>query len=171
LLKDFKKNAWLFTIIGSLIALISLFTPAATWNREENFAIIWMFQLGLRLEPYIEFSLWRTELWLLTLSIALSAIIFISIITLIILTVIFKRTSRSFQKLKWGCLLLAIIITLSTLVWIIVMEILYISHGINHWSVYGGNYSPSFGVIGPFIGSALIIVGSILQSISKNRNE
>jgi len=170
LLKDFKKNAWLFTIIGSFVALISLFTPATTWNRDENFAIQWMFQLGLRLEPYIEFGLWRTQLGLLILSIILSAIIFISAITIIIVTVIFKRTSRNFQKLRWGWLLVAIIITLSTLGWIIMMEINYNSHGINHWSIYGGNYSPSFGVIGTFIGSVLIIVGFILQSISNNRD-
>lgn len=151
--------------------MISVLTPVTTWNPVGTFAIQWMFQLGLRLEPYIEFGLWRIDPGLLTLSITLSVIIFASAITLLILTIIFKRTSRNFQKLKWVWLSFAIIITLSTLAWIIVMEIFYNINGYNHWSVYGGDYSPSFGIIGPFIGSAVIIIGFILQSISENRNE
>jgi hypothetical protein len=154
----FNRNPWVLSIIGSLIVLISIFTPVTTWNPSGSFAIQWMVQLGLRLEPFIEFGLWRTDPGLLSLSIILSVILFASGILIITLTAIYKRTSRSFQKIKWLWFLFAILIALSTIAWIIMMELFYNAQGGSHWQ----SYDPNFGVIGPFIGAGLIILGFFL---------
>lgn len=154
----FKKSLWVFPIIGAIIALISLFTPVTTWNHSGRFAIQWMFQLGLELEPSIIFGLWRTDPDLLSLSIILSVIIFASSISIITLTVIYKRTSIGYQKIKWLWFLCTVLIIISTLAWIIMMELFYNDAGYSHWE----SYTPNFGVIGPFIGSAIIIIGVYL---------
>ncbi|MFX0023894.1 MAG: hypothetical protein ACFE9S_16325 [Candidatus Hermodarchaeota archaeon] len=158
-----KKKLWLLPMIGSILTLISLFTPITTLSYSGSFSIQWMFQLGLRIEPAIEFLLWRgvtlEEIPLLFLSITLSLINFASSILLIFLTLKYKRNSISYLKLKKQCLLFGILIIISTLTWIVVMEVFYIiSWGVSHWQFY----SPNFGVIGPFIGSALIIGGFFL---------
>jgi len=43
------------------------------------------------------------------------------------------------------------------------MESYYNLYGYNHWVTTGGGYSPFFGVIGPFIGAALLVVGSFAR--------
>ena len=156
----FKRNPWLLPIIGGLIALISLFTPT-TYNYRSGVQLyyVWMNQLAIDIWPnLITPYLLRTDLSLVILSISLSVIIFVSTIVLITSTNIFRKTSRSYQKLKWVWLLLAILIIGSTLIWIIYMEIFYNISGASHWQ----NYRPHFGVIGPFIGAGLIIIGTFL---------
>ncbi|MHA2035648.1 MAG: hypothetical protein ACW98X_04400 [Promethearchaeota archaeon] len=154
----FKRNPWITPIIGGLVALISLFTPVTTWSSLGRFAFQWMFQLGLELEPSIVIGLWRWDPLLLSMSIILSIINLASTIIIIISTIIYKRTSRDYHNLKKIWLLFAIIIIFSTLTWIIKMEIFYNNWGGSHWQAY----NPNFGVIGPFIGSAVIIIGVYL---------
>lgn len=162
-----KEKSWILPLMGGFIVLISLFTPVTTWTPVGNFAIQWMFQLGLRLEPFFELGLWRWDPAVLSLSIILSVINFASSVILILLTVMYKRKSRSYLKLKKYWLLFAILITLSTLAWIIKMEVFYFIQGGSHWF---GDYSPNFGVIGPFIGSGLITVGIILMKKTNGRD-
>ncbi|MFW9819726.1 MAG: hypothetical protein ACFFE5_08960 [Candidatus Thorarchaeota archaeon] len=172
-MRFFNEKPWLIPLIGGFFALVSIFAPVTTWNSLGSFAIQWMFQLGLRLEPYIEFSLWRWDPGLLSLSIALSVIIFVCAITLITSIVIYKRISMSYQKLKNYWILLATLIALSTLGWIIMIELHYNAFGDSHWLSYLTNwqgYSPSFGVIVPFIGSGLIIFSSSLVKGTEKRD-
>jgi hypothetical protein len=157
-MRYFKERLWMLPLIGGSIVLISLFTPVTTWAPVGNFAIQWMFQLGLRLEPFIELGLWRWNPLILSLSIILSVINFVSSILLILLTVNHKRKLKSYLKLKKYWLLFGILITLSTLAWIIKMEVFYYDQGGSHWQMY----SPNVGIIAPFIGSGLIIVGFVL---------
>ncbi len=154
----FKKNLWILPLIGSIIVLISLFTPVTTWTPTGNLVYQWMFQMALRVEPYLEFLLWRWDPFLLSLSIILSVIICASALILIILTTIYVRSSKSYHNLKKIWLLFAIVIIISTLTWIIKMEVFYNNWGNSHWQ----SYTPNFGVIGPFIGSAFIIIGVYL---------
>lgn len=158
-MKFFKRNPGILPLTGGIIALISVFTPATTWNPSGSLAIQWMVQLGLTLEPFIEFGLWRTSSGLISLSLLLSGIIIICSIVTIILTIIYKITSKNYNKVKWAQLSLAILITFSTLAWIIMMELFYNSQGYSHWQ----SYDPNFGVIGPFIGSGLIIISFFLR--------
>ena len=57
-------------------------------------------------------------------------------------------------------IIIAGIIIACTLWWIIMMELFYNEAGFNHWITTGGGYKPFFGVIGPFIGAALIVLGT-----------
>jgi hypothetical protein len=79
------------------------------------------------------------------------------------LTITYYRASMNFKKLRWKMVIIAGIIIFSTLFWIIMMELSYNSASFNHWSYLGGEYSPYFGVIGPFIGAALIIIGTFTR--------
>lgn len=152
---NIKRASWFLPIIGGFVALIALFTPVTTWNPPGSFAIQWIDQLGLTLEPDVEFELWRIDPNLLLLSYTLAILIFISTILVITSTTIYKTNSRSFHKIKWVWLVSAILITFSTLTWIIMMELFYREAGGSHWQAY----DPNFGVIGPFIGAGLIVLG------------
>ncbi len=57
-------------------------------------------------------------------------------------------------------IIIAGIVIAATLWWIVMMEFFYNEYGYNHWITTGGGYKPSFGVIGPFIGAALIVLGA-----------
>jgi len=81
----------------------------------------------------------------------------------IALTSIYLRASLPFKKFRWKMIVLALLVIVSTLFWIIMMESFYNAYGYNHWSATGGGYSPFFGVIGPFIGAAFIVVGSFVR--------
>ena len=154
-----KRNPWILPTIGSLIALISLFTPISYDRNPGELILIWMNQMGVRIlsgSPTPEF--WRSILWLNLFSFSFEVIIFTSAFISVTLINTYRKSSRSFQELKWKLLLSAVLIIISTLAWIIMMEIAYINSPQRHWEWY----SPHFGVIGPFIGSGLIIAGVIL---------
>lgn len=154
----FKMNPWLIPMIGGLIALISIFTPS-TFNNGGTTVYIWMTQLAVEVDSgSLTPSLWRSSLPINILSITVSLIIFASAIILITLTNTYRKHKRNFKGLKLTWVILASLIIASTLTWIIYMEIMYFIQGSSHWQ----SYTPHFGVIGPFIGSALIILGAYL---------
>ncbi len=136
--------------------IIAIFFPTTTFNLPGNLVYVWMNQLGYRVEGYpIGPILWRFNLnWVLFTS-ALSLIIFAIAIILITTTSIHRNDSRKMSMLKKKWLITATLITVFTLTWIIYMEIIYQIQGTSHWQ----SYNPHFGVIGPFIGSAIIIIG------------
>ncbi len=124
-----------------------------------------MFQTFLNVAPPpISVGLLRNDPILLTFSIILSVMIFSSAIITIRSSFIYRKKLLYVQKHKKLFLILAIIIALSTLTWIIMMEVFYMIYGANHWIGIGvGHYIPHFGVIGPFIGTSLIIIGVLLD--------
>jgi len=164
-----KRNLWILPMIGCFIALVSLFTPTTYDSNPGELILIWMNQMGLRIlagSPTPEF--WRSILWPNLFSFACEIIIFASTIISITLINTYKISARSFQELKWKLLLSAALIIISTLTWIIIMEIAYLNSPRSHWEWY----SPHFGVIGPFIGSSLIIAGVILtKDDGKKKNQ
>jgi len=158
-MRYFKRNPWTLPIIGGLITIISLFTPTTYDRNPGELILIWMNQMGVRIlagSPTPE--LWRSILWLNLFSFVIEVIIFASSIISVTLINTYRISSRSLQELKWKLLLSAVLIIISTLTWIIMMEVAYINSPRRHWEWY----SPHFGVIGPFIGSGLIIAGVIL---------
>lgn len=167
-IQNHKKLPLLLTTLGGLIALISLFTPTSfNYRYGTDLYYVWINHLAINIEPgpiepYLLGS--RTDLFLVCFSIALAGIIFASVVVLITLTNTYRKTTLNYQKLKWKWFTIAILISLSTLTWITMIEIFYISKGYTHWteSYYWTNYKPYFGVIGPFIGSGLIMVAFFL---------
>ena len=143
-MRKINENSWIISLIGGIFVLLSLFIPVTTWNPPGEFSLQWMFQLGLRLESFFEFGLWRWDPGLLSLSIALSAIIFVCSITHIILIGIYKKTTRSFQKIRKYWILFSLLIAFSTVSWIIMMELYYNSSGYTHWLFYLPNQANEY---------------------------
>ena len=157
-----RKYLWVLNLIGGLIIMISILTPTSYNDTNPTLYFVWMTQIGVDVEPLVIYLL-RTDLMLVTISTILALIIFSSGLMTITLTSIYLRASLPFKKLKWKMILLAILVIVSALFWIIMMESFYNTYGFNHWSFTGGGYSPSYGVILPFIGAAFLVVGSFIR--------
>ena len=157
-----RKFLWILNLIGGIIIIISILTPTSYNNTNPTLYFIWMTQISVDVEPFAIYLL-RTDIMLVTVSTILALIIFSNSLMTITLTSIYLRASLPFKKLRWKMILLALLVIASTLFWIIMMESFYNTYGYNHWSATGGGYSPFFGVIGPFIGAAFIVVGSFIR--------
>ena len=121
-----------------------------------------MIQIGIDVDP-LDIYLLRTDVLLVTVSVILALTIFSSSLIVITLTSTYIRATLNLKKLRWKIFLIAGLIIGATLYWIIMMELFYNSSGYNHWIFTGGGYSPYFGVIGPFIGASLIIIGAFAK--------
>ncbi len=157
-----RKYFWILNIVGGLIMLFSIFTPTSYNDTTPTLYYVWMNQIGVDVYPLAIYLL-RTDVMLVTISTILAIVIFSSALLSITLTGVSLRNSLPFKKLQWKMIILALLTTASTLFWIIMMESFYNLYGYNHWVTTGGGYSPFFGVIGPFIGAALLVVGSFAR--------
>jgi hypothetical protein len=157
----------MFPIIGGFLAIIALFFPTSFHSEPGYTYYIWISQIYLDVEPTLEIGLLRTDLTLVVFSTIFSVIIYTSAIISMILPIIYRRQPIIPKGYKRNAIILAILIALSTLAWIIMMEIFYRINGYPHWSIGGGGYTPHFGVIGQFIGSVLIVMGVLLQRNNK----
>ncbi len=157
-----RKFLWILNLIGGIIIIISILTPTSYNNTNPTLYFIWMTQISVDVEPFAIYLL-RTDIMLVTVSTILALIIFSSSLMTITLTSIYLRVSLPFKKLRWKMIVLSLLVIASTLFWIIMMESFYNAYGYNHWSATGGGYSPFFGVIGPFVGAAFIVVGSFVR--------
>ncbi len=161
----FKQNARYFALVGGFITLITLLTPTSFSTDTIATYYVWMFQIFLHVDPPpINVGLLRTDPTLLTISIILTVIIFLNAIITILGSSLYRKRLDSDQKRKRFLLIPAILIIVSTLVWIIMMEGYYMYYGSNHWVGLGeGHYIPYLGIIGPFIGSVLIVIGVLSE--------
>ena len=157
-----RKYFWILNIIGGIITMIAILTPTSYNDTGPTLYFIWMNQIGVNVDPLAIYLL-REDVYLVIISTILALIIFSSGLMAITLTIISLRASLPFKKLQWKTILLALIVIISTLTWIIMMELFYNVAGYNHWVFTGGGYSPYFGVIGPFIGAIFIIFGSFVK--------
>jgi len=159
-----KRNAIVFLIIGGFLTLLAMFTPTSFHTEPGSTYFVWMWQTYLEIDPGpFNIGLLRTDIKLLTFSIIFSVIIFSSALISITASLLYRKHSKDPKEHKMMWLILAALIILSTLAWIIMMEIYYRHYGYPHWSIGGGGYIPHFGVIGQFIGAAFIILGVVLD--------
>ena len=159
---NIRNLLWIFNIVGGLIIIIAILTPTSYNDTGSTLYYVWMNQIGIDVEPLAIYLL-RTDVMLVMISTILALIIFSSALMAIIFTTIYIRASLPFKKLRWKMIVLASLVIISTLFWIIMMELFYNVYGYHHWIFTGGGYSPYFGVIGPFIGASLIIIGSFVR--------
>ncbi|MFX0021857.1 MAG: hypothetical protein ACFE9S_05990 [Candidatus Hermodarchaeota archaeon] len=157
-----RNHLWTLYIVGAVIIIIAIMTPTSYNDTGSPLYYVWMTQIGIDVDPFDIYVL-RTDLTLVLVSWTLLLVIFSSALVAMTLTITYARTSLNFKKLRWKMIIIAGIAIFSTLFWIIMMELFYNSAGFNHWSYLGGGYSPHFGVIGPFIGAALIIIGAFTR--------
>ena len=157
-----RKYFWILNIVGGLITLIAILTPTSYNDYSLPYYYVWMNQIGVDVDPLAIYLL-REDVFLVAISTILALIIFSSALLSITLTSISLRNSLPFKKLQWKMIILALLAIASTLFWIIMMESFYNEAGYNHWVATGGGYSPCFGVIGPFIGAAFVVLGSFAR--------
>ncbi|MFX1378236.1 MAG: hypothetical protein ACFFA4_04010 [Promethearchaeota archaeon] len=164
----FKRNVKVLPIIGGFLAIISILMPTSFHTEIGNTYFVWINQLYLRIDPTpIAIGLLRTDLTLVIFSITFGLIIVSSSVTIITATLLCKKFSKILSENKKIWITVALLIAISTLSWIIMMEVFYMIYGYNHWITSGGGYIPYFGVIGPFIGTIIIIIGVLFD---KNSN-
>ena len=149
---------WIFSILGGIFSFISVLIPTSYNDTTSTLYYVWITQIGVDAEPLAIYLL-RTDVILVLVSWMLMLIIVTSSIITITLTIVHVRNSLSFKKLRWTSLVMALLIVASTLFWIFMMEAFYNSYGYNHWVLTGGGYTPFLGIILPFIGAGLIVLG------------
>ncbi len=153
-----RNYIWILNIVGALLIIISIMTPTSYNDETATTYFIWMTQIGVDVEP-VAIYLLRTDLTLVIISTILALAIFSSSLIAITLTITYTRASLNYKKLRWKMIIIAGIVIAATIWWIVMMELFYNEYGYNHWINTGGGYKPFFGVIGPFIGAALIVLG------------
>ena len=159
---NFRKYLWIFNIIGGILSVISVLTPTSFNDTTPTLYFVWMTQIGVDIDP-LSIYLLRTDMLLVLVSWILFLIIASCSLITVTLSSVYIRASLNLKKLRWKLIISAVLIIASTLFWIFMMEAFYNTYGYNHWITIGGGYSPYFGVIGPFIGAILLIIGSFSE--------
>ena len=187
--KDPREYIWALPILGGVIGIISLFTPA---HHAYDFGIstnVWMWGLYNRSAPdyseigFIYTVYARTDVFPLqyTLSLFLSGLIpailiLISSITLIASSNAVRTGKRDIKKVVNVWIGMGIMMIIASTIYIIAIDIAWM----NLWEhVYGPSYptyptfwdtfDPGFAVIAPFLGASFSIVGSIASKTMKPR--
>jgi hypothetical protein len=163
-MRDIKNYFWIIPFIGIIVCVTAFLTPTAffenvTWNHT-IYNWIWGYFRGQIISQFdqsstIESRFYDNPIQLIS-SILASAII---ITCIMIITVSSYRQKDNLKKgiIKPATSLFpAIIIILTTSIWMIMMEIAeLLLYNLSMWN----RYFPSFGVIGMFLGAGIIIGG------------
>ncbi|MFX1568167.1 MAG: hypothetical protein ACFFCV_07355 [Promethearchaeota archaeon] len=157
-INQIRNYLWILNIVGAILIIISIMMPTTYNDESATLYYVWITQIGVDANP-VSIYLLRQDLALVIYSMILTSLIFASSVITITLTTTYIRASLNYKKLRWKLVILAGLVIVSTVWWIIMMELFYNSNGFNHWITTGGGYKPFFGIIGPFIGAALIILG------------
>jgi len=161
---DFIKKIWIFPFIGGFITLISFLTPAATFiYRSPSYNTeFYRWMLDFYVSHVYEFNIHTTTMGLntsLTGYISFTCSFLIIIFNILIIIGANKyRKGKLVSKINW--LVFALITVTLTIAWMVMKEITTIN-SFNH--SFWGLLSPGFGVIGPFLGAGLEIVGHIFS--------
>lgn len=160
-IEDFRDFIWVFPLIGGIITLISLFTPAAFVFRMWDFVFFWMWGLLVIHYSSIELGTFNSitfndNMLILIPSIISSIVIFISVIILFVSSYFCRRERNEQNIIKSRGLGPSILIIVSTILWMITIEIAFIGPvSISFWNTYNSG----FGVIGMFLGAIVAIIG------------
>ena len=168
---EIEKFIWAFPFIGGIITLISFLTPTACFfyqyptYRTEFYR--WM------LDFYVSHVYYDTGVHTITVGLNtnltgyiswLCSLLIITSSILIIISANNYRKGKLVAENKW--LIFALITITPTIAWMIMKEINTIN-SFNH--SFWGLLSPSFGIIGPFLGAGLEIVGFFLSMKERRR--
>ncbi|MFX1480827.1 MAG: hypothetical protein ACFFCI_22290 [Promethearchaeota archaeon] len=170
-MRDLKEYFWTIPIFGIIICIIAFLTPAAVFeNPQWNHTIvrwIWGLYYDELISIYdesvtIEIGFYDNPSQLL-ISIISSVIIIICII-IVSVPIYRQRTDlKNILTKPTTSLIPAILIIISMISWMIVMEIAEFEiYNLSMWN----RYIPIFGVVGPFIGAGLIIIGYFINKKS-----
>jgi hypothetical protein len=170
-----RKYFWIAPLLGGMLSLISLLTPATYLTIYNQEIYIWMWGLGSfnYFEPFdptggefrIEFI--RNK-FLLSSSIICSFLVLFCAIVLLILANLYRIGKREFNEVKksWYCLSVLLIIT--TAIWMIIYEVVnFVETSESWWDVM----DPGFGVIGIFFGAMISIIGTAIANYLIRRKQ
>jgi hypothetical protein len=162
-----KKNYyWVPPLIGGILSLIALATPA-TYNSQMGLDFyVWMWGLAsISIYDYYYGTYTDTtftdNIGLLIPSIICSIIIFIGAVVLISSANMNRKSTRGLQRVKNTWYALSILLILTTAAWMIVYEVeAQVDIGMSWWETM----DPGFGVIGVFIGASISLTGTVVFS-------
>ncbi len=166
-----KEYNWLIPLFGGIIALIGFVTPAASISNFISTLNIWMWGLfSIKEFDYYTLNYYTaTQFTINPIEIIISLIS--SLIVLIgIISLIAKANSyRKNQSLEGKWISPSILLIIGSLIWIVGMEIYsQIDIGLSFWTFI----SPGFGVIGPFFGAIITLIGyAVIRSKPKQPRE
>jgi len=160
------EKSWRISLIGGVISLLALLTPAAssgsygmgfiTWN-------MWLFGFN----TFYEYGYGTTNFWTdmpipFSLSLIITFLIILSAILVLYKSFNLRRLDINTSPIFLWCGLLTIV---APIIFMVLFE-LYMLMGttMSFWSIM----TPGFAIIGQFVGGALIIIGYIL---GKRANE
>jgi len=156
---------WVFPLVGGIIPLLALLTPAGFLSDSGNTFSLWMWGLtSIRVfdgMEYIEDTAFSDNIFVIIPSIISSILIGVCAIMLISSAYTCKKELRGVLTIKSSWLTPAILLTISTIGWIISIELVFIlgPTSMSFWQYI----DPHFGVIGMFLGSGFAIVGYIIS--------
>jgi hypothetical protein len=145
---DFRKNFWLAPILIAIIALISLLSPAAYRTFNDGGIYFWLWALNISTDTgYLWFN---TDALALFGAIAETLVIIIAMLILIYTGISIKREKKNQKIIKIFLLISGTLLILAPLG--------YIIGSMFYQTDFWGTYSPSFGIIGPFIAAAIAFI-------------
>jgi len=165
-LKKIKKFYWFLPLIGGILSIVGIFIPA--WYSitvyDEN---IWMWGLIERI-TVSEFDFLHAEL--LIPGLITTILILISSIAIIISTLFVVREKKAQTSAEKLWIIMGVLELCAAIIYIVAIDIIFYSftQSIGYpehdfWRVYNFH----FGMITPFIGAALSIVGAIIGVLNK----
>ncbi|MFX1281605.1 MAG: zinc ribbon domain-containing protein [Promethearchaeota archaeon] len=164
-MKETYRYIWVFPLIGGILSLIALATPAASLYESDSYFVLWMWGL-LTVQFYDPIvgdysnTAFSDNLYILIPSIILSIIIGLSAIYLISSGITCKRDMKKDTGVKTNWLTPIILIVISTITWTINIELVY-QFGPSSMSFWE-YILPGYGIIGSFIGAGIAGVGYLL---------
>lgn len=165
----FKKYIYIIPYLGLGLCWLALLFPAAYFENvlyhHQIIKWIWGFyQDTLSLDVNIGFYSFPLQIYS---SIIISSINVICLLTVLIIFYLNKNQVKDGTIKLFKYILPPIVVIISTIIWMLMMEVSeQLIYGISLW----GRYIPCFGLIGIFLGAVLIIIGTILIKIMKNRS-
>lgn len=174
-LKDIYEHIWVFPLIGGFFSILALLTPAGYFNESFYTFNIWMWGLtSVQVnDPYFGNygeTMFIDNIFILTPSIIISIIIGVSAIVLISSALTCRKRLKASSVIKGKWLTPAILILISTIAWIINIELVFRLGPIS--MSFWKTIKPGFGVIGMFLGSGFAIGGYVISKYgAKQRDE
>ena len=160
-----KNYFWVPPLIGGILSLIALATPATYISGMGNYIYVWMWGLAsIKLYSYYGYitdTTFTDNMNLLIPSIICSLIIFIGAVVLICFANMNRKGTRVLQEVKNKWYTLSILLIITTAGWMIVYEVeSQVETGFSWWEYM----DPGFGVIGVFLGASISLIGTVVSS-------
>ncbi|MFX1468623.1 MAG: zinc ribbon domain-containing protein, partial [Promethearchaeota archaeon] len=165
-----KDYTWAVSLIGGILALIAFFTPAVSIEAYDGSIYLWIWGL-ISYEIYNEYyEIYDSDTTFIDNPDVLIPSIVCSIFLVLCILILIGTSLNYRSRIKEGIgnpnpwLVSSLLIIAFTIAWIIAMDI--------SWEVYPDfwdYFDPNFGVIGPFLGSGLAIVGFIAAKVSQKQ--